>query len=162
MKQIELQKEIERQIGSWYLEWRRVNRLYTAWAAQYGISDTALWVLQTLYGQEGPVTQRSVCAQMNLPKQTVSCVLAALEKKGVLSRVRSEEDRRNSFVALTSRGRAWTAELLAALNRAEREAFGAIGSRDRAAFTRVNSLLTDHLTAALAQTGDGILFSLDD
>lgn len=158
MKQNQQLEEIDRQVDSWYLEWRQISRLYIDWAARYGISDTALWLLQILCAQSGPIAQREICTQMNMPKQTVSCVLEVLEKRGVITRSRSEKDRRNSSVVLTPEGRHWTAQMLSALRDAEREAFQAINSRDRAAFTRINRLLSSRLDDALQATEEAAPF----
>ena len=154
--------DLKQQIFSWYREWHAVEQLYADWAARYGLSDTALWVLLRIYRHDGPVTQREICQILGMPKQTVSCVLAAMEQKGVLTRARCACDRRSCSITFTPEGKRWADTLFGALCLAEEKAFSGLGQRDRLAFTRINSELTCRLQEALAESPAAAPFPLPD
>ena len=113
--------DLKQQIFSWYREWHAVEQLYAEWAARHGLSE-----------------------------QTVSCVLTAMEQRGILTRTRCTCDRRSCSIAFTPEGKRWADTLFGALCLAEEKAFSGLGQRDRLAFTRINGELTCRLQEALA------------
>ena len=63
------------QLQRYYLLWRESNAVYEEWAKEQGLSLNGLLILYSLYeGQEG-CTQKQICRQWLIPKQTVSAAL---------------------------------------------------------------------------------------
>ena len=141
---------LNRQIESWYIQWALVDRLYQEFARAYGVPSTALFALQVLWRSPQRVTQRELCQELGLPKQTVSNLIHGLEESGRVRRQRNPEDLRCLTVSLTPEGRAFSQKFLGALRRAEEEAFLSLAPEDREAFTRVNEALTEKLREAMA------------
>lgn len=100
--------------------------LYAAWARKQGISYHELLVLYTMRDQ-GFCTQKGICDQYLLPRQTMNHVIQDMRRRGLL--VLSPEHcvgREKAFV-LSEQGRTYAAPLLEALNRMESQAVTAFG-----------------------------------
>ena len=48
-------------------QYNETNALYHAAAVQFGLSDTAFWILYALYSSASPITQVQMCAEWCLP-----------------------------------------------------------------------------------------------
>lgn len=79
--------------------YKEVDEIYHQYAKNHGISDTALWLLYSLYENSGTYTQRDVCADWHYPPQTINSALKSLEKQGVivLEAVSGNQKTRGSF-----------------------------------------------------------------
>lgn len=64
--------------------WREQNQLYRDVAASFGISESAFSILYAIFlaGEKG-ISQRDICAQMCIGKQTVNSSIHKLEREGV-------------------------------------------------------------------------------
>lgn len=71
--------------------------------ASYGITGPQLWALRALRAS-GRLSLGDLAARMYLHPSTVSGVVDRLERKGLVSRVRSEADRRVLQLSVTSNG----------------------------------------------------------
>ncbi|MGB9114793.1 MarR family winged helix-turn-helix transcriptional regulator [Bradyrhizobium sp.] len=77
----------------------------------YGVSVAEWAVLRRLWQQEG-FTQVDLADRMRVRKASLTSVLAGLERKGLLRRIRRGEDLRKYHLFLTKRGRDLKEELL--------------------------------------------------
>ena len=64
-----------------YALWRENNDIYAEWAQARGLSYFELLVILSL--AEGEKTQRQICDQWTLPKQTVHSILRAFQRQGL-------------------------------------------------------------------------------
>lgn len=71
---------------------------------EVGITGPQLLVLQALGSQPG-ITAKQLSEIVNLSQATVTSILDRLEDKLLISRIRSEEDRRRVFLCLTETGK---------------------------------------------------------
>jgi len=94
---------------------RQAHRAFVARLADRLVShrvSVAEWaVLRRLWQQEG-LTQVALADRMRVRKASLTSVLAGLERKGFLRRIRHGEDRRKYHLFLTKRGRDLKEELL--------------------------------------------------
>jgi DNA-binding MarR family transcriptional regulator len=110
------------------------------------VTLSALSILGTL-NRLGPVPATRLAAEERLQPQSLTRILASLEKDGHITRTRNEADRRETTIALTDQGRqllmedirareAWLERTMAAaLNASERELlFAAAGPILKLAF----------------------------
>lgn len=88
---------------SFYSVWAQGTALYGRWAASQGISYTELSIMYAL-ATTGDTTQKIICEQYGLPKQTVNACIHQLEKKGYLQLAPGKKDKREKTVAFTSQG----------------------------------------------------------
>ena len=109
----------------YYALWRENNDIYAEWARARGLSYFELLVLLSL--AEGEQTQKRVCAQWLLPKQTVHSILHAFQAAGRVELEALPADRRNKAVRLTPAGRAWALPIAAELTEHEQAVWRALG-----------------------------------
>jgi len=83
---------------------RRVSRAFDEAMTQAGGSRSVWLVLLTVKTASEPATQRQLADRLQLRGATLTHHLAAMEDRGLVARVRSEEDRRTVRVTLTQDG----------------------------------------------------------
>ncbi|WP_159992711.1 MarR family transcriptional regulator [Roseomonas sp. 18066] len=119
-----------------------------------GISLSGMALLGTL-SRQGPMPAARLAEAEGLQAQSLTRLIAALERAACIARRRSEADRREIVITLTERGKAALAEDLQArrlwLERAMAEALGAAerGALQQAAGAMLK--LATHRSATLAQ-----------
>ncbi|WP_241840551.1 MarR family transcriptional regulator [Frankia sp. CcI49] len=115
----------------------RLTRRLRAERAAGALSVNKIMVLGHLY-REGPSTPGEVAAAEGQQPQSLTRVFADLERDGLLTRRRSEQDRRESVLEITPAGReemerdmaerdAWLAATVAGLTEAEADLLGVAG-----------------------------------
>ena len=129
-------ENISQYLKVYYESWFRINNAYNIWAQKRGVNYNTLFVLYEVYNNSINCTQRSICENLVLPKQTVSTILDRLEKEEYVYREINERDRRNKIVILTIKGEKFASELLAELEKAEVEAYNNLSKEERYAVTK--------------------------
>lgn len=81
----------------------RVERMYYRWAKARGISYNVLAVLYVAY-KDSASSQKVVCEEWGIPKQTVNTVCRDLCRDGFLRLEKSEQDGRETRLVLTEKG----------------------------------------------------------
>ena len=100
-------------LEKYYNLWQETTILYERWARLHGLTYNSLTVLIAVADRRrGTCTQKSICREWALPKQTVNTILKDFEKQGLLELVPLEEDRRSKAIHLTEQGREFCAETL--------------------------------------------------
>ena len=84
--------------------WREQNQLYRDVATSFGISESAFSILYAIFlaGENG-ISQRDICVQMCIGKQTVNSSIHKLEREGVVV-LKSGQGRRGLLAHLTPVG----------------------------------------------------------
>lgn len=82
----------------------RVNQIYSVWAKRHGVNYNILAVRYTAYKND-QCSQKFVCEEWCLPKQTVNTTCRNLIDLGIISQMKSKEDKREICISLTSKGR---------------------------------------------------------
>ena len=84
--------------------WREQNQLYRDVATSFGISESAFSILYAIFlaGENG-ISQRDICVQMCIGKQTVNSSIHKLEREGVVV-LKSGPGRRGLLAHLTPEG----------------------------------------------------------
>ena len=84
--------------------WREQNQLYRDVATSFGISESAFNILYAIFlaGENG-ISQRDICVQMCIGKQTVNSSIHKLEREGVVV-LKSGQGRRGLLAHLTPEG----------------------------------------------------------
>ncbi len=88
-----------------YAASRAVIRLYHSCLSELELTYTQYVVMLALW-EKAPQTVGELCARLYLDTGTLTPLLKAMEKKGLLSRRRSEKDERSVFIRLTDEGEA--------------------------------------------------------
>ena len=87
-------------------QYNETNALYHAAAVQFGLSDTAFWILYALYSSAAPLTQVQMCAEWCLPKQTLDSAVRSMVEQGLLVLTPAPGGKRAKNLNLTEAGRA--------------------------------------------------------
>lgn len=118
-----------------------VSQALTTVYGRYGIGIPEWRVLVTL-GENGVMTGKAVGAHTHMHKTKVSRAVAQLEQRKLVSRRTNRADMRESFLSLTTGGRAIYEEVAPRALEFTQRLADAISPADRAAFDRVVKLLT--------------------
>ena len=89
------------------------------------------FVIISLVLHGGEMSQRDLLERACISSASLSEVLAKLEAEGLVTRTKSEEDRRLLAVALTEAGREKAEEVLEYKNRFEEESFACFDEQER-------------------------------
>ena len=122
-------------------QYNETNALYHAAAVQFGLSDTAFWILYALYSSAAPLTQVQMCAEWCLPKQTLNSAVRSIccqsprqqqgadgkVEQGLLVLTPAPGGKRAKNLNLTESGRALAEKTIARVVRAEAAAICRMG-----------------------------------
>ena len=88
-----------------YAAARRVVSMYTPYLKPLGLTYTQYITFMVLW-EKGEMGVRELGEHLFLDSGTLTPVLKALEKKGIVNRRRSDKDERSTIISLTDDGRA--------------------------------------------------------
>ena len=109
--------------------------------SEHNLSWTAFVVLWVTWIWE-PIETRQIALEGGFSKATLTGVLTTLERRGWLTRERSETDGRLVVVKLTDRGRELMTQLFPAFNRQEQEVAGPVAPERREELADMLRLIT--------------------
>lgn len=115
----------------------QIEEFYHALAQSRGLSDSALWVLWSLAELGEGCTQKDICRQFYLSKQTVHSSVRKLEKDGLLA-LRPSEGREVSL-HLTPEGRDLLREKVLPILEAERAAAASLTGEEWRTLIRLSN-----------------------
>ncbi len=113
--------------------YKEVDEIYHQYAKKHGVSDTALWLIYSLYEADAAYTQRELCSAWHYPPQTINSALKSLEKQGFIALNPIPGNQKNKLVALTEKGKAIAQKVISPLIHAEQRAFRGLEEEERAA-----------------------------
>lgn len=92
--------------------------MYSRWSNEHNISYHEMLVLYTIR-DNGFCTQKQICENYLLPKQTINNVITAMRKDGILIYDEHHSAGREKAFVLSDKGKQYAAPLLASLNAVE-------------------------------------------
>jgi len=116
---------------------RLVNRATNRAVADFDLSGEQAHVLMALW-EMGPVTVGVLQRELALSSATLTGAIDRMEKRGLVRRVPSPDDRRASLIEPRVPA-ATKAKILAAVDRSDAECFTAISAAERATLLRLLS-----------------------
>ncbi|MFE9428635.1 MarR family winged helix-turn-helix transcriptional regulator [Kitasatospora sp. NPDC006697] len=108
--------------------------------APFGLDGRELAVLAVL-AAERPLSQLEAAGRLGVDRTTMVALVDTLERKGLVERRRSEQDRRRNTVQLTGHGRDCLAGAERAREELERRFLAPLPEADAAAFLRALRVL---------------------
>ena len=106
---------VQEKIKDYYAVWLGIDRAYEEWASARHITSHTLFVLYGVWQNNGHSTQKQICDQWCMPKQTVHTILKSLQERGILEIRPLPTDRRNKEIRFTSSGREFADQILGEL-----------------------------------------------
>ena len=104
----------------------RIHGLYSTWAKSKGINYNILTVLCSVYNHNG-CTQRYICDEWCLAKQTVNTTCKELVNAGLLLMEQNKIDKRETNLALTEKGYAFITPIVNELYDIEKRIYDVLG-----------------------------------
>ena len=111
--------------------YKEMDEIYHQYAKRQGISDTALWLLYSLYEDGAGYTQRELCSAWHYPPQTINSALKNLVNQGYIQLKPVEGNQKNKRIALTETGKELMREVISPLIRAEKRTFQRLEKSER-------------------------------
>jgi DNA-binding MarR family transcriptional regulator len=105
----------------------RVNGLYGRWAQKQNINFYTMHIFYFLQKREA-VTQKQICENSKIPKQSINNVIITLKNDGYISIIPGDKDKREKFIVLTEKGRGYMQEKFAPLLEIEERALQKMGT----------------------------------
>lgn len=102
---------------------KKINSLYHEEAVRLGISETALWILYSIYGAEETFTQYDLCEAWQYPRQTINSAITSLIKIGYVVLEMIPGTRNRKAIHLTGSGLAFCEKNILPLYLAEERAY---------------------------------------
>lgn len=109
-----------------YSIWAQATALYARWANDNKMSYSQMVVLYALMTRKN-LSQKKICENYGLTKQTVNGLINDLEKKKLLSLVTNPKDKREKIIHLNDQGKAYVSEKVGRLVEIEENIYGQIG-----------------------------------
>ncbi|WP_019177176.1 MarR family winged helix-turn-helix transcriptional regulator [Methanomassiliicoccus luminyensis] len=116
-------EEAHRQLRELISLFKEGDAIYGEFAKQSGLSISAFWLMCSIREEDGKRTQKEICDQWAITKQTINSALKGLEKRGYITLEPSEIDRRGKYVILTEKGVKFAQENIDMVFEAEQLAF---------------------------------------
>lgn len=129
---------------------RETDRLYYGMARGCGLSDCAYWVLVSVCGSDGGITQSEIADEFSYSRQTVNSSVKVLLKRGLVCTHARRDDRRVKLVSLTNQGEEFCSRYVIPAVRAEERAFASLAPDERGEFVRIVRKYVDAIDAQLA------------
>lgn len=125
-----MEEQIEKQSRRYYSCMQKFEMAYEKYAKSEGLSAVALQILLMIYETEN-CTQKFLCEQCTLPKQTVNAVITAFYKKGWLELKETTEDRRAKTIHFTKTGLKTAEKIYSAVQKIEYKALSRLDNAQR-------------------------------
>ncbi|MDG6895551.1 MarR family winged helix-turn-helix transcriptional regulator [Volucribacter amazonae] len=103
------------------------EQIFMQWAKQKGINYNQFAILDALYRYQS-CTQKQICEQWALPKQTVSTLCRQLQQQGDIVLQDSLEDKREKQMSLTAQGKDKIQALSEDFSQMQHQAFARLGT----------------------------------
>ena len=133
--------------GSWAKKYFLASRaLMESLLRPYDLGNTQWYVLYRLSDQQ-PVGQRNLTRELGVERATLSAVIAALVRKGLIEQVADPDDQRQKQLLITAAGTTLWKSLPDPMALMTEVAFGGVDPADIATMNRVLSGATNRLTA---------------
>jgi len=123
---------------------QQVDNAITEWMAGTAGSPARFQILMRIWAAEGRgVPHKHIVAAMGVTRATVSGLMAALERDGLVRSVEGTEDRRNQLATLTKKGETVVEQAVQANRGRLRAAFASLSADDMATFTLLLQRIRD-------------------
>lgn len=110
---------------------KELDGIYSNWAKTSGLSDTAFWLLYSVWEQTEAITQKEICETWSYSRQTVNSALKILEKDKLIKLEPLPANRKTKQIFLTEKGTELAEKVLLPLQEAEQAAFAKLSSTER-------------------------------
>ena len=109
---------------------KETNVIYHDYAAKNGISDTAFWIMYSVYYYGEGITQKNICEEWFYSAQTVNSSLKTMEKNGLIILEPSNDNKKEKQIHFTKEGQLLAEKIIKPVIKAEKQSFEQLDSRE--------------------------------
>ena len=122
----------------------KIQHFYHEWAKAQGVNYNILAVLYVSY--KNPFcTQKQICDEWGLLKQTASNICIQLKKDGIITQTPSTRDKRETCIQLTEKGRTMAEPIVEKLLKIETAVLNHMGVENTREFLNTYSQFSDFI-----------------
>ena len=114
-----------------------IDDTYHNYAKSCDLSDTAFWILYSVWENKEAYTQKELCETWSYSRQTVNSALKNLEGEGIIQLLHELDNKKNKQIILTKRGKALAEKIIVPLMKAEKNSFANLSEEERALFLKL-------------------------
>lgn len=96
-----------------------IDNLYDDYAKSVGLTFMSLLILEIIFATPENCTQKLICQQTRLPKQSVNTVIKSFLDQGYMDLKEDPSDRRNKKIRLSEAGRTYAKNIIETMWNAE-------------------------------------------
>lgn len=96
-----------------------IDNLYDDYAKSVGLTFMSLLILEIIFATPENCTQKLICQQTRLPKQSVNTVIKSFLDQGYIDLKEDPSDRRNKKIRLSEAGRTYAKNIIETMWNAE-------------------------------------------
>lgn len=96
-----------------------IDNLYDDYAKSVGLTYMSLLILEIIFATPENCTQKLICQQTRLPKQSVNTVIKSFLDQGYIDLKEDPSDRRNKKIRLSEAGRTYAEQIIETMWNAE-------------------------------------------
>lgn len=126
-----MNKTIHTQLTVFNQTHKEMDIVYHNYAKDFGLSDTAFWILYSISEHTESLTQRELCTDWSYTPQTVNSALKDLEKRKIILLESTPGNRKNKWIKLTENGKKLVQQAVIPLMQAEWDSFSALSEDER-------------------------------
>jgi len=115
-----------------------MDAIYSEFAKRSGLSDCAFLLMYSIYEANGKCTQREICGQWKMSKQTVNSALKGLKKSGYITLTGAKTAKNSKYISLTENGIKFVNENIAIVFETEQLALQKMGDTECIAMIESN------------------------
>lgn len=124
---------------------KETDATYSKLAKRSNLSDCSFWIMYSIRETDRQITQRELCEQWTMSKQTINSALKVLENKGYITLNYSDADKRSKYIILTEKGEEFARENVDIVFDMERAAFEKLSEQERAVMLSASRKFQEHL-----------------
>lgn len=117
---------------------KETDAVYSSLARRSGLSDCAFWLMYAIRDTTGKCTQKSICFQWTICKQTLNSALKGLENRGLIVLVSDHEDKKSKQIQLTEQGVHFAEKYIDIVFELEQETLRQMSPEERCAIIESN------------------------
>lgn len=123
--------------------------LYDQYAKKFGLQRSSFFILVWLYYAQSPLSQACLSHKLGTSKQVINTTIKVFERAKLVSFVPNKCDKRQKFIHLTSKGKAYAASILDPLEEAENRALAQMNEEEREKLLQLYSSFNEALQQQL-------------